>query len=622
MSSRCPADGALSPRRHWSAIAASPVSQWTATLHGEAEDRGAQVTDAGETAGQRHWAAWVREDISEVVPLGSYAAKRCPVRTQLDVLRPVEPAPVSQFLAMLGRRGHEFEGEVVAALADAGDVRDVTAQSREELVAATVTAMEHGEPVIAGGRLPIDPVGRRVGEPDLLVRVGDEPLQGRWRYAPVDVKSHKVLTDPDTGTAVVVQDLAELQVPDADAVEDDIGRQRRTTRDDTLQLAHYHRLLEACGHAAAGVAWGGIIGSEGRPVWYRLDTPRWSTPTADPEQRSKHRTALEVYDFEFGFRLDIAAVAMRHAEDPSVPLLVEPVECHECSNCPWREHCLPQLEQRRDVSLLPRVSFTVWQALQDAGLGSFDALAGAGADVEVEGLSASRLEELQVQARARIHDAPVLVRGGDAPVVSLADVEVDVDMENDFDGAYLWGAHVTSRGGVEVAEPGYHAFASWDSPFGEDARAGVFLRFWDWLQTVRRNCDEQGLTFAAFCWYEAAENQYLRDGAALSGRSDEVEDFIASPDWIDLHHWFTSHYVTGHGNGLKAVASLLGFAWRDDDPGGASSMAWRARAIDPSVDPAEREAARKRLLAYNEDDVRATLAVRDALAEMWGTRNG
>lgn len=574
------------------------------------------MTGNDRTSGdQRHWTAWVREDVSEVVPLGSYAAKRCPVRTQLDVLRPGAPAPVSEFVAMLGRRGEAFEQDVVGELATSGDTCEVAAASRDELVAATTDAMERGEHVIAGGRLPVDPIGRRVGEPDLLVRVAGEPVDGRWRYAPVDVKSHRVLTEPGQGTPVAVQALDELHVPGGDAVETEDGRSSGTARDDTLQLAHYHRLLEACGHAADGGVWGGIIGSEGRPVWYRLDTPRWSTPTADPDRRRKLRTSLEVYDFEFGFRLDIAAVARRHAQDPSVPLLVEPVRCSECSTCPWREHCLPQLEARGDVSLLPRVGFTTWRALQDAGLGSIQALASAGGTTVADGIGDDRLDELRLQARARVAPAPVVPTESRPPDVPRADVEVDVDMENDVAGAYLWGAHVTISGGNEVTEPGYHAFANWDSPFGEAERAEVFRSFWRWLQSVRGACEQQGLTFSAFCWYEAAENRYLRDGAALTGRSDEVERFIGSRDWIDLHRWFADNFVTGHGNGLKTVATLLGFEWRDDDPGGGASMVWRAEAIDPTVAPAVRAAARERLLAYNEDDVRATLAVRDALDE-------
>ena len=63
----------------------------------------------------------------------------------------------------------------------------------------TLRAAERGSLVIAGGRLPVDHVAHRVGEPDLLVRYGDG-------YLPVDVKSHKSLDavrKPGMGTALV-----------------------------------------------------------------------------------------------------------------------------------------------------------------------------------------------------------------------------------------------------------------------------------------------------------------------------------------------------------------------------------------------------------------------------------
>jgi predicted RecB family nuclease len=46
-------------------------------------------------------------------------------------------------------------------------------------------------------------------------------------------------------------------------------------------------------------------------------------------------------------------------------------------------------------------------------------------------------------------------------------------------------------------------------------------------------------------------------------------------------------------------------------------MLWWREAVDPDATPAGREAARTRLLAYNADDVRATLHVRE-----WLTREG
>jgi predicted RecB family nuclease len=64
------------------------------------------------------------------------------------------------------------------------------------------------------------------------------------------------------------------------------------------------------------------------------------------------------------------------------------------------------------------------------------------------------------------------------------------------------------------------------------------------------------------------------------------------------------------GRGLKSLARWIGFEWREEDPGGAQSMAWWAEYLD---DPSKNGYLRDRLLAYNEDDVRATFVLRDWL---------
>ena len=61
------------------------------------------------------------------------------------------------------------------------------------------------------------------------------------------------------------------------------------------------------------------------------------------------------------------------------------------------------------------------------------------------------------------------------------------------------------------------------------------------------------------------------------------------------------------GLGLKVLGPVVGFAWEDDDVDGERSVALRRAARFGD------QAARDMLLRYNEDDCRATRAVRDFL---------
>ena len=60
------------------------------------------------------------------------------------------------------------------------------------------------------------------------------------------------------------------------------------------------------------------------------------------------------------------------------------------------------------------------------------------------------------------------------------------------------------------------------------------------------------------------------------------------------------------------MAPAFGFDWRDEDPGGLQSQLWLIEARQTSVDET-RDAGRARILTYNEDDVRATAAIRNGL---------
>jgi len=606
-----------------------------------------------------------RQDVSTAPLQGGYVAKQCPVRAQNDVVVPAEPVPVSPILERRFERGRQFELAVAADLLKLHrDAWVATGDGSAALEASTSEAAANLALLILNGRLPADLTGRRVGKPDLLVL-------GHGGYRPVDIKHHLTLEPAEPDHRGLTGLCSTLDGPSFEDAEIDQRVFARKRESDLLQLAHYQRMLEAAGLAVPDGRYGGIIGVEQRIVWYDLDAPIWQTPSSSGRQ--KMRTTMELYDFEFDFRLDVIAVAEAHARDASVELLVVPVRVSECDECPWWDYCRPQLEAGSgDVSLIPRVGWREWRIHHDHGVVDRAALAeldsrtarlvAAGVDVAgmqtlIEGLpdetpiadlgvvvrsktqlarlgaegvstfgdlsrlcavtasySGATLSSLADQidlARAALgRDAVYRKRGVDAVAVPRADVEVDVDMENIEEGVYLWGALVTERLG-SPRPPEYHAFVTWDA-LSPEVEAANSLRFWRWLMTLRSAASNSGRSFHAYCYNASAENTYLRKLGLATGILDEIRAFTQSEDWVDVLRVVDRQLITGAGTGLKAIAPIAGFSWSVEDAGGGESMLRYDVAIGAEGHD-QREEARHWLLLYNRGDVEATLALRDWL---------
>ncbi|NMD57102.1 MULTISPECIES: TM0106 family RecB-like putative nuclease [Tsukamurella] len=437
----------------------------------------------------------------------------------------------------------------------------------EGAVRRTLAAMEDGADRIWNAVLPT--AHDRRGHSELLIRLADG-------YIPVIVVNHKTC-DPGSGAVTSPLDRWEPR-------EDGTVRSRQH-RGDQMRLAHLTRMLQDSGFASRTLL-GGSIGVDGARIVVHEVGP-----------------LLAAYDERFADRRAVLA--------GTAP--TEPVRVAECRRCPWWPQCAQTLTLARDVSLVADGRSVA--GLRAVGIVTVDQLAEyAGPQPEDVPVP---IADLRAMARAW-REGQVLVRRRPEVKVRRADVEVDVDMESYQEyGAYLWGTWLR-RDGVEL---GYRPFVTWDPvPTRDEARS--FAEFWAYLMDRRAEAHAAGKTFAAYCYSQNAENKWLLASAdRFAGEPGiparrAVEEFIASPEWVDMFDAVGDAFLSLEGRGLKKVAPVAGFQWRDAEAGGEASMLWYrvGVGIDAGFADADRAAQRQRILEYNEDDVKATAALRAFMA--------
>jgi predicted RecB family nuclease len=559
------------------------------------------------------------------VLLGGYAAKRCArrIHNEWDPTIEADLVPVPVEVEARFAAGRDFEvsvrQELSGVLGDRCLVLDERT-GREGAVAATVGAMDDGVEVIVGGWLPDDVPGGRTGRPDVLLRVG--AAGERPTYVAGDIKWHQSTKSSVRG-AWSYSTLAQPQTVLAEP-----GRAARIADrfDDHIQLAHYARMLQAAGRAPdSDAAMGFIIGTDPSPnpdqgdyalTWLDLGSPVFATFSRS--QAVRKRSALERYDHEHDFRLKVAERARERTGDPQdPPPLVVPIVTDECDVCPWHDYCRDLLGPDAASAILEagRLDVREWQAL--AGLGIETAQDLATLDLEDAAWWSAYLPEVAHQTHARDRLAKAVTRARMAlagvrlertttgPIdVPRADVEIDFDIEWDTDSrVFLWGALLTDAANPDGT---YVAFTELD-PLDEEGEHALGLAFLEWLRARIGQAQVAGQTVRVF-HYSHPETSHL---VRVFG-DDAVADVM--PLFVDLLPIVRANFIGVAGLSIKQVAPEFGFHWRDDDPGGLQAQAWLDQAR--AAAHAARAQLNTRLLEYNEDDVRATAAVRRGLRHM------
>ena len=504
----------------------------------------------------------------------------CRHRLHLDLAHPAlldGPENKAEDAGVRQRReaAEAYRETVRAALTAVGDgwVQISPDVPAADAAVATLSAMAAGATRIWNAVLPSELDTGRRGRAELLIR--DDAHGG---YIPVVVVNHKV-TDPraesiEGGAAPAVTSGLFEWNPQEDRL-----RKVRPQLRDQLRLVHVYRMLQRHGWASPKPV-GGAIG-------FGFDCVLVHDLS----------TSFDEYDRRFADRI---AVARGEAQ-------TAPSNIPECRSCPWWSRCSARLVEARDVSVVAPGSRA--EVLRGVGVTTIDQLAGWVGPAPEE-WQHGEFGDAVVTAKAWLAGLP-LVRRVPQVRVQRADVEVDVDMESYQEhGAYLWGTLLNVDGRSE-----YRAFATWDPvPTLDEARS--FAEFWNWLMRVRAHAVASGRTFAAYCYSRSAEDKWLLDSARrFAGMPgvpsvDEIRGFIDGPEWVDIYQAVSDQFICPNGKGLKKVAPVAGFSWRDDEASGEASMSWYREAVGYEGDEPNL-GERVRLLEYNEDDVNATKVLRE-----------
>lgn len=561
-----------------------------------------------------------------MILLDAYAARSCPVKTQNQfdptVADPGEGADAE--LQEIFAGSQKYKDEVLGRLVLAEGALDLRAAGPDR-AERTQQAVAAGVPVIVGPWLPLDVAGHRRGNPDALVR-GQDRSDGRPGYHPLQVKN-KLLVEKRRPTEVFCWATPLDQPFRASLVELQEHSFRTGRESELIQMAHYVRTLQGLGWAAerevaALIGTDMLMGLEdGRPaahgiVWVDLRHRFLRTFSRTAESHWRMRSAVERYDHEFAFRVTVAETAAQHVEGEPYHPRVTPIVVRECASCPWWQRCEPLLDSEdlslritktpldvREISVLRRLGISTLADLADADL---DELLPQYLPEVAHRNQAERRLRTATRRAQMMREGVRLSRQDQDPIrLPAGDIEVDLDIETSGnDEIYLWGLLVSSEG----RPPVYHAFAHW-GPMSVADQVRLARQAMAFLEDLFA-----GGSRVRVYHYSDYEPRHLRELAAADKNPDELLKRASrrvSESWTDLYSIVENHFFGVQGLGLKVVASEgAGFRWRDEEPGGLNSQSWFAEAIDPRTTPEQREAARTRVLAYNEDDVRATHVLR------------
>jgi uncharacterized protein len=525
----------------------------------------------------------------------------CGHLTRLDLLRARgQLRPPREFdvgFQDLVARGEAHEKAVLDRfLADGLSVTEIRAGQDGEAVEATREAIGDGADVIYQGALaanPADPAGALLfGRPDFLVRAG---LLDAPDGVPRPAGPHYEVVDAKLARSAKVRAVA--------------------------QVAFYSHLL--AGTQGIGPRWMHLALGDGEYTSLKVDDYA-------AYERQTRRLLMAFVDDDDG------------ENPPSVPY-PEPVE--HCAICRWSEFCAARRRRDDDLSLVAGMPAGHRRELKAAGVATRRGFAGLAAPPAGIRAGADALRRAQLQARLQVasEDAGQIqyellnperdAAGELVPNRGLLALPEPVtgDLFFDIEGAryysedgsefglqYLFGV-VDTADTDENGLPRYTQIWAFD----RGGEKGAFEELVDFITARRERAP--GLHVYHYNHYEPTAVDHLTElhdsrqeavgrlMGRFATREDEVDDLFRLGVFVDLYRVVRQGLRAGvESYSIKRLEPLCGYERQVSLPEATANLIAFEAALEDRT--AEGDTATRRVVAgYNEDDCRATLALRDWL---------
>ena len=408
-----------------------------------------------------------------------------------------------------------------------------------------------------------------MGIPDLLEKMPDDT------YMPIDIKSG-------------------MGFEGADEEKGDVGKPKKHY---AVQLCLYNDCLKKLGYAAHNS--GKVIDINGEEVEYDL--------IAQMGVKIK-RTWWEFYE-----QIRQSVDLLMKNQEKNKPAMASST----CKLCPWYNSCKKWCEETKDLTNVFFLGRSARDRINtDLSIEKVDAFL----DIDVAEVMKQKEKEkksgnkdflyrigkgnLQKSLdRARIlyqTKEPVIYETIVLPEVRY---ELFFDIEDDPTQEFVYLHGVYER---HESKERYIDFTA--TKLLAEAEKEIWQEFWKYIESLPQ--DDYAVYY--YSHHEKTTYKKLQKRYPDVISMENVEKFFENPNVIDLYKIILSKTDWPVGSySLKALATYLGFKWRDETPSGVLSIQW----FNDYLESNDKDIL-KRILEYNEDDCKATMILKDKLVEL------